>query len=121
MSPGSGSKGVTDTKEKNHELSFHPHIIDKGFTSLQHCLVKILEKLKNTLDKSGFVCAIFMDLSNVFNAMEHYLLIGKLGTYSFQEDELFLVKSYFMNRQQHACVNTNFTMWEEIISGFLQG
>ena len=30
--------------------------------STQHCLVNMLEKWKNTLDKSGFVCVIFMDL-----------------------------------------------------------
>ena len=31
--------------------------------STQHSLVNKLEKWKNTLDKGGFVCAIFMDLS----------------------------------------------------------
>ena len=30
--------------------------------STQHCLVNMLEEWKNTLDKSGFVCVIFMDL-----------------------------------------------------------
>ena len=30
--------------------------------STQHCLVNMLEKWKNTLDKSGFVSVIFMDL-----------------------------------------------------------
>ena len=54
--------------------------------STQHCLVNILEKWKNTLDKSGFVCAIFMDLSKVFDTMNHDLLIAKLGAYGFQED-----------------------------------
>ena len=39
--------------------------------STQHCLVNMLEKWKNTLDKGGFVCAIFMDLSKAFGIMDH--------------------------------------------------
>ena len=30
--------------------------------STQHCLVNMLEIWQSTLDKGGFVCAIFMDL-----------------------------------------------------------
>ena len=54
--------------------------------STQHCLVNIFEKWKNTLDKNGFVCAIFMNLPKAFDTMNHNLLIGKLGAYGFQED-----------------------------------
>ena len=88
--------------------------------STQHCLVNMLEKRKNTFDKEGFVCAIFMDLSKVFDAMNHDLLIAKLEAYGFQEDALVFMKSYFMNRQR-VRVNSNFSMWEKIISGVPQG
>ena len=53
--------------------------------------------------------------------MNHNLLIAKLGACDFQEDALFSMKSYFMNRQQRACAYSNFVMWEEIISGVPQG
>ena len=43
----------------------------------------MLEKWKNTLDKGGFVCAIFMDLSKAFGTMDHDLSITKLGAYGF--------------------------------------
>ena len=76
--------------------------------STLHCLVNVLEKWKNTLDKSGFVCAIFMDLSKVFDTMNHDLLIAKLGAYGFQEDALVFMKSYFTNRQR-VRVNSNFS------------
>ena len=89
--------------------------------STQHCLVNMLEKWKNTLDKGGFVCAIFMDLSKAFDTMNHDLLIAKLGAYGFQEDALVFMKSYFTNRQQRVRVNSNFSMLEKIISGVLQG
>ena len=81
----------------------------------------MLEKWKNTLDKGGFVCAIFMDLSKAFVTMNHDLLNAKLGAYGFQEDALVFMKSYFTNRQQHVCVNSNLNMWGKIISGVLQG
>ena len=96
----------------------------KGFRknhSTQHCLVNKLKKWKNTLDKGGFVCAMFMDLSKTFDTINHDLLIVKLGAYGFQEDALVSMKSYFTNRQQRARVNSNFSMYEEIISGVPQG
>ena len=89
--------------------------------STQYCLVNMLEKWKNTLDKGGFVSAIFMDLSKTFDTMDHDLFISKLGTYGFQEDALVFMKCYFPNRQQCVRVNSNFSMWEEIISGVPQG
>ena len=68
----------------------------KGFRknhSTQHRLVNKLKKWKNTLDKGGFVCAMFMDLSKAFDIMDHGLLIAKLGAYGFQEDTLAFMKS----------------------------
>ena len=74
--------------------------------STQHSLVDMLEKWKNTLDKGGFVCAIFMDLSKAFDTLNHDLLITKWGAYGFQEDALIFMKSYFTNRQQGDRVNS---------------
>ena len=77
--------------------------------------------MENTLDKGSFVCTMLMYLSKAFDTMDHDLLIAKLGAYSFQEDALVFMKSYFMNRQQRVSVNSNFSIWEEIISGVPQG
>ena len=74
-----------------------------------------------TLNKGGFVCTMFMDLSKAFGTMDHDLLIAKLGAYGLQENALVFMKSYFTNRQQRFRVNSNFGMWEKIISGVLQG
>ena len=35
--------------------------------STQHCLMSMLEMWKKTLDKGGYICAIFMDLSKVLS------------------------------------------------------
>ena len=57
--------------------------------SIQHCLMSMLEMWKNTLDKGGYVSAIFMYLSKVFDTLNHNLLIAKLGSYGFESDSLF--------------------------------
>ena len=89
--------------------------------STQHCLINMLEKWKNTLGKGGFVCAMFMDLSKVFDTMNHDLLIAKLGAYGFQKDSLSFMKSYLTKRRQHVRVNSNFSAWERTTSGVPQG
>ena len=81
----------------------------------------MLEKWKNTLDKCGFVCAMFMDLSKAFDIMNHNLLIAKLGAYCFQKDALSFMKSYLTKKRQQVRVNINFSAWERIISGVPQG
>ena len=62
--------------------------------STQHCLINMLEKWKNTLNKGVFVFAMFMDLSKAFDTLGHDLLIAKLGAYGFQKDALSFMKSY---------------------------
>ena len=62
-----------------------------------------------------------MDMSKAFDTMNDDLLIAELGAYSFQEDALVFIKSYFTNRQQRVRANSNFSMWKEIISGIPQG
>ena len=89
--------------------------------STQHCLINMLEKWENTLDKTSFVCAMFMDLSKAFDTMNHDLLIAKLGAYGFQKDTLSFMKSYLTKRRPRVRVNSNFSAWERIISGVLQG
>ena len=56
--------------------------------STQHCLSSMLEVWKKVLDKGGYVCAIFMDLSKTFDTLNHDLLIAKLGAYGFETDTL---------------------------------
>ena len=87
----------------------------------RHCLINMHEKWKNTLDIGGFVCAIFMDLSKAFGRMNQDLSIAKLGAYGFQKDALSLIKSYLTKRRQRVRLNSNFSAWERIISGVLQG
>ena len=51
--------------------------------STQHCLMHMLEIWKYMLDKGGYVCAMFMNLSKTFDTIHHDLMIAKLGAYDF--------------------------------------
>ena len=72
----------------------------------------MLENWKNVLDKGGYVCTMFMDLSKAFDAK---------GVSGFSQDALQYMRSYLTNRQQRIRVNSNFSTWENIIAGVSQG
>ena len=83
--------------------------------------MSMLEMWKNTLDKGGYVSAIFMDLSKAFDTLNHNLLIAKLGAYGFERNSLSFMKNYLNDRQQRVHVNNNFSSWGKIITGVPQG
>ena len=89
--------------------------------STQHCLMSMLEMWKNTLDKGGYVSAIFMDLSKASDTLIHNLLIAKLVASGFGRDSLSFMKSYLKDRQQWVRANNNFSSWEKIFAGIPQG
>ena len=62
------------------------------------------------LNKGGYVCAIFMDLSKTFDTIHHELIIAKLGAYDFSQDALQDMRSFLTNRQQRVRVNSNFSI-----------
>ena len=62
------------------------------------------------LNKGGYVCAIFMDLSKTFDTIHHELIIAKLGAYDFSQDALQYMGSFLTNRQQRVRVNSNFSI-----------
>ena len=84
--------------------------------STQHCLMYMLENWKHMLDKGGYICAMFMDLSQAFEIIHHDSMIGKLGAYDFSQIALQYMRSYLTNRQQRVRVNSNFSVWENIIA-----
>ena len=80
----------------------------------------MIENWKNTLDKGGFVAAIFIDLSKVFDTLNHNLLIVNLGACRLQKDTLTIMKNYLSNSLQRVQVNSSFSSWGKIFSGVLQ-
>ena len=77
--------------------------------------------IEESLDKGGYICAIFMDLSKAFDTLNHDLLIVKLGAYGFETEALRYMKSYLTSRKQRLKVNKKFSEWERITTGVTQG
>ena len=92
----------------------------KGFRTQQASL-SLIERWKNALNQNGYGGAIFMDLSKAFYAINHDLLIAKLGAYGFDTASLKLIRSYLTNRFQRTKMNTSFSNWSKLFLGVPQG
>ena len=76
---------------------------------------------KKTLDKGGYTCAVFIDLSKAIDTLNNKFSIAKSGAYGFDTKALYYIKSYLGNIKQSVRVNINFSSWQEIIAGVPQG
>ena len=92
----------------------------KGF-SAQHCLLAILEKWKNVVDKGKVFGALLTDLSKAFDCLSLELIIAKLNAYGFKLPALKLMHSYLSHRKQRTKVNYTYSSWDEILFGVPQG
>ena len=92
----------------------------KGY-SCQYSLLNMLRKWENTLNTSGIVGAVLMDLSKAFDCLPHDLLIAKLHAYGFGRNALRLFHSYLSNRRHYTRVGSKFSSILEILLGVPQG
>ena len=74
----------------------------KGF-SIQKCLLTLLEKWKNAVDKCKTFGALLTDLSKASHCLNHELLIAKLNAYGFTLPALKLIHNYLSNRKKSTC------------------
>ena len=70
----------------------------KGF-SAQHCLLTVLEKWKNAVDKGKVFGVLLTDLSKSFDRLPHELIIAKLVACGFNLAALKLMHSYLSHRK----------------------
>ena len=62
-----------------------------------------------------------MDLSKVFDTINHKLLIAKLYAYGFSKDTLKQINSYMSDRWQRSRIYKSFSSWSAILKGVPQG
>ena len=89
--------------------------------STQHALIRLIERFKHCLDKSGVVAAVLIDISKACDCISHDLLIAKLHPYGISMQALKLLYSYLTNRKQRVKINNFFSDWFEILVGVPQG
>ena len=62
-----------------------------------------------------------MDLSKVFDTLNHDFSIAKVHAYSLDMKTLKLLHSYLTKRWQRTKVNSTFSTWAELLLGVPQG
>lgn len=75
----------------------------KGFRQNKTTNMAIYEFIQNVIchvDKTVPVCAIYCDMSQAFDYVDHNILISKLDAYGIRGNVLDLIQSYLTNRQQ---------------------
>ena len=89
--------------------------------STQDALVRLIERWKRCLDKSGVIVGVLMDLSKVYDCNPHDLLIAKLHAYGLGIKAIKLLHIYLTNRKQRTKINNSFGEWVEILIGIPEG
>ena len=87
----------------------------------QHCLLVLIEKYCEVLDKLGYAGILLTDLSKAFNCSNHERLIAKLHAYGFSLESLTFIQSYLTNRIQRVKINSFFSEYSNSESGVPQG
>ena len=68
-----------------------------------------MERKKNY--KKGYAGAILMDLSEVFNTINHYLLIEKLNDEGFSKGTHLIILDYLSSRKEGMKIHNSFSSW----------
>ena len=77
--------------------------------STQHTLFRLLQKLQNELDTSGFVRTMLIDLSKAYDCLPHSLMIAKFQAYIIRKSGLNLLLSYLSNQKQRRKINFSYS------------
>ena len=116
---------VVATQLINHlENNNFLHPLQFGFrpkfsTESANCF--LLEKMKWYIDKGNLVGAVFLDLKEAFDTVNHSILISKLSKYNFSEKTLSWFESYLLNREQCVIINNTKSSVLKCKTGIPQG
>ena len=92
----------------------------KGFSS-QYCILVMLEKFKEAIDRGNQFGAFLTDLSKAFDCIDHKLLIAKLCEYGVSSSALNIISSYLKHRTQRTKISDCFSARSNIEYGVPQG
>ena len=81
----------------------------------------MLEKWKPAIGNRKMFGVLLTDLSKAFDCLSHDLLVAKLNACGFSIAALRLMQNYLSNRKQRTKINSDFSCWEEVLFGVLQG
>ena len=92
----------------------------KGSSS-QYCLLVMLKKLKEAIDRGNQFGALLTDLSKAFDCIDHKVIIAKLYECGVSSSALNIISSYLKHRTQRPKINDCFSPRSNIEYGVPQG
>ena len=92
----------------------------KGY-SAQHCLLVMIEKFKEAIDRGYEFGALLTDLSKAFDCINRPLLIAKLYNYGVSPLSINMTFSYLSNRTHQTKTNECFSERSRKQHGVPQG
>ena len=101
-------------------LSSSQSWLQKTYIS-QHCLLVMIEKIKEAVNNSNEFVALLIDLSKAFPCIDHSLLLAKLYGYGLSCTLLkLMIFSYFESQTQRPKVSKCFSKSSKIDYGVPQ-
>ena len=89
--------------------------------SAQHCLLVMIKKFKEAIERSNEFGGLLSDLSKVFDCINHALLIAKLYNYEVPPFSINMIFSYLSNRTHRTKISECFSERSNIEHGVPQG
>ena len=89
--------------------------------STSHFLISLTEIIREALDEGCIGCGVFMDLQNVFETVDHEILLSKIDHYGIRYISYNWFKSYLSNGKQFVSINGYDSGLAEINRGLPQG
>ena len=84
-------------------------------------LIETIDDFATTLNLSGQIDAIFLDMSKAFDTVPINRLCSKLSHYGIYGNILRWIKSFLTNRSQQVVVNGEYSQLCKVTSGVPQG
>ena len=82
----------------------------------------LVNKILKSFENNCYTLGVFIDLTKVFDLVDHYIVLKKLFHYGVRGKTLKLLQSYLHNRKQYiAYENSSKTEFKNVICGVRQG
>jgi len=104
-----------------HKQSYSIQFGFRKSHSTIHTLINIVERIRESIDKSEFACGVFVDLQKAFDTVGHEILLAKLKHYRIRGIANQWFRSYLTNRFQFVSIVDSKSNLRSVIHGVPQG
>ncbi|GFU18063.1 probable RNA-directed DNA polymerase from transposon X-element [Trichonephila clavipes] len=114
------SARLNEYLERNNILTPEQH----GFRprlSTSHQLLRVVEYIKDAIDRNQYTAAVFLDIQKAFDRVWHTGLLYKLIKYKIPPPLILLLNSYINDRSFTVKINRTYSLTKSAKAGIAQG